>query len=285
VRRAVAAGAAVAATALAPAAASAATAQVTMPGTRFTPSVVQLVPGDGVVWTNRDTRTHTVTADDGTFDSAGIAPGTTYSRVFATAGRYAYFCSIHRFMRGEVDVSALLLAASTAHPASGQPVTLSGRAGTGVAAVTVEQAAGAAWTPLGTAPTGANGAFAFVVHPAGRATYRVTAGADVSAAVAVEPIDLAARLTARYRRGRGFLLTARVAPAQPGGRVAFQRYVPELFAWQTFARRRLGAASTVAVSLRVRYRTLVRVVFPVQPGRPGPARSRPVAIGRGSPFG
>jgi len=163
-------------------------------------------------------------------------------------------------------------------------VTLAGRAGAGIGTVTLEQAAGAAWLPVGTAATGADGAFAFVVRPRARTTYRARAGTAASAAVAIAPVDLRARLLARYRR-HAFLLTARVAPAQPGARVVFQRYVPELFAWSTFARRRLGAGSTARVTLRVAHRTRVRVVFPAQPGRPGPAASRAIAIGRGTPFG
>jgi plastocyanin len=276
--------AAFAAAAVAPPAALAATAKVTMPGTRYTPPRIEIVPGDAVAWTNQDQRTHTVTADDASFDSGGIGIGATYTRTFATAGRFTYHCTIHRFMQGEVDVTALILAASTTQPAVGQAVTLSGRAGAGIATVTLEHAAGATWLADGSVATGADGAFAFVVRPAARTTYRVRGGAATSAAVAIAPVDLRARLVARYRR-HAFVLTARVTPAQAGARVVFQRYVPELFAWATFARRRLGAGSTARVTLRVTHRTRVRVVFPAQPGRPGPAASRAIAIGRGNPFG
>jgi len=83
------AAAALAAAAVAPTSALAATAQVTMPGTRFAPPRIEIVPGDAVVWTNADQRAHTVTADDASFDSGGIGVGGTYSRTFATAGTFA----------------------------------------------------------------------------------------------------------------------------------------------------------------------------------------------------
>jgi hypothetical protein len=187
-------------------------------------------------------------------------------------------------MRGDVVVTSLILRASTTQPAVGQAVTLAGRAAAGIGTVTLEHAVGAAWVADGAAPTGADGAYAFVVRPAARTTYRTRGGGATSASVELVPVDLSARLQARYRR-HAFLLTARITPAQRGARVVFQRYVPELFAWTTFARRRLGAASTAQVRLRVAHRTRVRVVFPAQTGRPGPAASRAITIGRGRPFG
>jgi len=93
--------AALAAAAIAPSAALGATAKVTMPGTRYDPARIAIVAGDSVTWTNADQRTHTVTADDASFDSAGIASGATFTRSFPTAGRFTYHCTIHRFMQGE----------------------------------------------------------------------------------------------------------------------------------------------------------------------------------------
>lgn len=51
--------------------------------------------GITVQWTNADTMAHTVTADDGSFDSGAIPPGQTYSRTFNAPGTYPYFCTIH----------------------------------------------------------------------------------------------------------------------------------------------------------------------------------------------
>ena len=49
--------------------------QVSIPGKAFAPSVVQVLVGDTVAWQNGDVTNHTVTADDGAFDSGFLAPG------------------------------------------------------------------------------------------------------------------------------------------------------------------------------------------------------------------
>ncbi len=60
--------------------------------------------GTRVTWTNRDTVSHTVTADDGSFKSGNLATGATFSQEFARVGTFAYKCSIHAEMAGSVIV-------------------------------------------------------------------------------------------------------------------------------------------------------------------------------------
>ena len=55
-------------------------------------------------WTNADQLQHSVTADDGSFDSGLIEPGRSYERVFERLGDYAYHCTPHPFMTGHVIV-------------------------------------------------------------------------------------------------------------------------------------------------------------------------------------
>ena len=55
-------------------------------------------------WTNGDQLQHSVTADDGSFDSGLIEPGRSYERVFDRPGDYAYHCTPHPFMTGHVIV-------------------------------------------------------------------------------------------------------------------------------------------------------------------------------------
>lgn len=57
-----------------------------------------------VLWTNDDTTEHTVTADDGSFDSGPISPGDNFDNTFDTPGDFGYHCSIHPFMTGVVIV-------------------------------------------------------------------------------------------------------------------------------------------------------------------------------------
>ena len=69
-----------------------------------TPSIT--VPaGTDVRWTNKDDDPHTVTADDGSFDSKGLGQGDAYSHMFEKPGRYPYHCAAHPFMKGVVIVA------------------------------------------------------------------------------------------------------------------------------------------------------------------------------------
>lgn len=60
--------------------------------------------GTRVRWINQDQVQHSVTADDGTFDSGLIEPGAAWERVFDRAGQYTYHCAPHPFMTARVVV-------------------------------------------------------------------------------------------------------------------------------------------------------------------------------------
>ena len=70
----------------------------------FSVSTLTVNSGTTVTWTNNDGTTHTVTADDNSFDSNDIAPGKTYSKTFSSAGTYAYHCKYHSSMTASVVV-------------------------------------------------------------------------------------------------------------------------------------------------------------------------------------
>jgi plastocyanin len=74
-------------------------------GFAFNPATITIPAGSTVTWTNSDSATHTITADDGTWDSGAVANGKTYSRTFDTAGTYKYHCAVHPSMTGTVIVS------------------------------------------------------------------------------------------------------------------------------------------------------------------------------------
>ena len=69
------------------------------------PAKVQVTAGQKVTWTNTDGFPHTVTADNGSFDSGPVAAGTSYARTFKQAGTFAYHCKIHSSMHGTVVVT------------------------------------------------------------------------------------------------------------------------------------------------------------------------------------
>ena len=72
----------------------------------FSPATVTVVIGvnNTVTWTNMDSVTHTVTADDGSFGSGDLSNGQTYTHTFTTVGSFGYHCSIHNYMKGTVVV-------------------------------------------------------------------------------------------------------------------------------------------------------------------------------------
>jgi plastocyanin len=61
--------------------------------------------GDTVTWTHDGEATHTVTADDGTFDSGDLASGESFEHTFDEAGEFDYICEIHPSMTGTITVS------------------------------------------------------------------------------------------------------------------------------------------------------------------------------------
>jgi plastocyanin len=70
----------------------------------FTPQNIQISVGDTVTWENYDAAPHTVTGDNGEFDSGELATDQTFSHTFDTAGTFTYHCEIHPNMTGSIVV-------------------------------------------------------------------------------------------------------------------------------------------------------------------------------------
>ena len=94
---------------------------VTMPGKLYDPSHLDVLVGTTVTWKNDDAINHTVTADGDAFSSGYVPPGGSFSFTFAKQGRYAFHCTIHKFMKGEVDVFGLVLSGPEGPVLAGQP--------------------------------------------------------------------------------------------------------------------------------------------------------------------
>jgi plastocyanin len=72
----------------------------------YQPNPVTVKVGDSVTWTWEDQgNQHSVSADDGSFESCLQSNGYTFTTTFAKAGTFAYHCSIHPSMKGTVTVS------------------------------------------------------------------------------------------------------------------------------------------------------------------------------------
>ena len=78
--------------------------KVLVQNTAFNPGRIEVPAGQELVWTFADNGLpHTVTADDGSFDSGRLGSGE-FRRTFTTQGEVAYHCEVHARMKGTVVV-------------------------------------------------------------------------------------------------------------------------------------------------------------------------------------
>jgi plastocyanin len=70
----------------------------------YSPETVTVAAGGKVIWRNEDSAEHTVTLDDGSFESGDLAEGKLKSESFKDPGSFAYHCRIHPEMTGTVEV-------------------------------------------------------------------------------------------------------------------------------------------------------------------------------------
>jgi plastocyanin len=66
----------------------------------FDPETVRIPVGIAVTWTNRGKSPHSITADDGTFDSGRLDPGERFSFMFDEERTYLYHCIYHGAVGG-----------------------------------------------------------------------------------------------------------------------------------------------------------------------------------------
>ena len=77
---------------------------ITIANFAFAPATLTVKVGTKVTWTNNDSATHTVTADQGAFDSGDLPTGQSFSFTFTKAGTYSYHCAIHSSMVATIVV-------------------------------------------------------------------------------------------------------------------------------------------------------------------------------------
>jgi len=89
----------------------------------YDPPTINIQFGDTITWVNNDREAHTVTSGqstgrfewmsqkeggfgkpDGIFDSGRFMPNDSWTYTFEKAGTFSYFCTIHPWMEGRVDV-------------------------------------------------------------------------------------------------------------------------------------------------------------------------------------
>jgi plastocyanin len=248
-------------------AAEAPTRTISMPTKAYVPPNIDVLVGTTVTWKNDDSINHTATADGDAFASGFIPPGGSFSFSFAKQGHYTFHCSIHRFMKGEVNVFGLVLSGPEGPVATGQTIVFAGLAPPGTAAVALQ--GGRAAVTVRARPDGSFVARVAVAEPT---VFRAVAGrlASPRVRVFVKPHVAIVR--------SGNVLSASVEPSRRGARVLLQSYDRERFDWVVVARAKLDVRSRARFTLPRgldRVRVLVR-------GSKGwaDASSTPLILGR-----
>lgn len=77
---------------------------VTIKDFLYKPAEVTVSAGTEVAFTNEDAAKHTATANDGEFDTGSLGKGDSKSIAVDEPGTYAYICSFHPFMKGQITV-------------------------------------------------------------------------------------------------------------------------------------------------------------------------------------
>lgn len=222
----------------------------------FGPDKLDALPGDTVQWQNVSERTHTVTADDASFDSGDLGPGDGFTREFDTTGVFAYHCTKHAGMVGEVDVRPLTLGPlPTAPIPSGNRVEFGGRSVNAGQPVRVETSAdGSSFHTIATATPAANGSWSVTAAAQATGDYRASNDAGTSETRHMLVSDRKVLVRAA-RRG----VTVTVVPSLPYGHVVLQELLRVRFGWWPVTNARLDYVS--AASFKVKRPARVRVVL------------------------
>jgi plastocyanin len=85
----------------------------------YAPVTRKIQPGTWVSWSNDGEEEHTVTADDGSFDSGDLDPSEGFSWFFDQPGTFTYVCSLHTWMTGKIVVTSSQPSAISDQPVAG----------------------------------------------------------------------------------------------------------------------------------------------------------------------
>jgi plastocyanin len=221
----------------------------------FSPTQIDALPGDTVLWSNGSERTHTVTANDGSFDSGDLPGGATFSITTGAPGAYAFHCRIHPDMTGVIDVSHVTLAGLPQVPVpAGQPVDLKGRTDAPQSPVTIERDIGSGFHAVATFTPATDGTWSGQVPAETTGDYRAVSSAGTSDTQRLIVIDRRISLSPTKN---GVRVT--ITPPLPYGRLLLQRDTRERFGWFPVQRKRLDYLSRAA--FRVSRPATVRVAL------------------------
>jgi plastocyanin len=174
--------------------ASTATKAVNITATGFSPKTVTVSTTTVVKWTNKDTKNHQIVANNGSFASATIGPGKSYSHTFNTAGSFGYKDALHPSLTGKVVVKgpapAITIGAQVPIIDYGQATTLAGAISNGASGETVtvwaQPYGQVSPVQIATLLTGTAGAWALPVKPTMLTSYQARWKTTTSQTVSVQ---------------------------------------------------------------------------------------------------
>ena len=235
----------------------------------FSPSEVDVLVGDTVIWRNTSLKTHNVQAETAGYDSGRFGPRSAVNHVFPATGVFPYVCTIHDGMTGQIGVYPLLLEGPSRPVQPDASVALHVRAPEGSGEVTIEADTGSGYQPVAVAGAPDGGGHDGHVEPgtlhanvvvSQTTTYRAVSAAGSSPELRVEvSAGPALSLAARSSGGRR-LIDVRARSASPGTRVVLELKLRERFGWWPAARARLDRRSRARFTLRGHAGVPVRVV-------------------------
>jgi plastocyanin len=233
----------------------------------FSPLMLDVLTGDTVNWPNDSARPHTVTADDGSFDSGRIVVRDSFAQRFDGPGAFPYHCTLHPSMTGEIDVHDLLLTSPVAPAGPNRAYPISGRSALGSGTqVAIEADTGSGFAKVATTSVGADGTFAASVIPRTTSLFRAVAGNTASPPVQLLVLDHSIKSAARRLKGGRLRVEATVAPAAPGSRVVLQLHLKDRFGWWPVQMANLDAQSHARFIIRQHARVPARVVLTLPDG-------------------
>ncbi len=253
------------------------TSTATISGAGFAPTRITVLSGDSVSW--RDTGgSHTVTSTTNEFASGTLSFNQTFSHRFGAAGTFHYYCAIHRYMTGEIDVADILLGSVPSIAAPNHTLALSGRAALSAGSqVTIQADTGTGFTPVTTATVADDGTFMANVTPRTTTTYRAVSGEMTSPTARVPVVDHKVTISVA-RRGKRDLVRVSVQPVARGATVVLQLNLRERFGWWPVQQKKLDGSSRASFLVRPPYRAPARVVLTLPDGATELAVSKSLRI-------
>jgi plastocyanin len=222
----------------------------------FSPTPLDILPGETVEWSNVSERAHTVTADDETFDSGDIEAGDRFERTFDAVGAYDYHCRIHPGMVGELDVRRVILGDLPFELVPvGERFEVEGRTADVSSPVEIERSTEDGFETVATVTPAADGSWSTELVAERTAEYRARSATDLSQTRRLLVSEH--RVIVRARRGR---ISVRTIPRNPYGRVRLELRLRDRFGWWPQQSKRLDYLSRASFRVHRRVRARVSLV-------------------------